>query len=133
MTQILIFMLYILEVLTASTSPLLSKFGYSFRSGEGTVNIGSQSPIYDLTLPYTSVFSNNSIGLALSMVSYNQSFDSTFKIHYRLLENTPTPSNKTHAVFRVELGLYLLTSRARVRYLAYFTSILSPNFNILIN
>lgn len=38
-----------------------------------------------------------------------------------------------HAAFRLSLGFYTLTSRTKVRYLVYLTSILSENFNIFLN
>lgn len=63
--------------------------------------------------------------LALSMVGYNQTLDETFKIFFFLYENNPTPSNKTHAVFRVDTNLNSLTSQAKVRYLACPTDNLS--------
>lgn len=67
------------------------------------------------------------------MVEYDQALDSSHKIFYNLFENTPSPSNSTHAAFRVELGLYLLTSLAKVKYLACPTSILSSDFNIIVS
>lgn len=122
--------LLVLEALCSSTAPLVSRFGDSFRSGDVAVAIGSQ-PKYDFEVPFNSPLPSSSIALALSMVEYSQAMDSYRKIHYSLMENTPTSSNHTHAVFRVELGLVSKTSRAKVKYLACPTSILSTNFNII--
>lgn len=65
-------------------------------------------------------------------MDYNQTFDSSYKINFLLYEDTPTSSNATHAVYRAELGLYSLTSSAKVRYLACSTSIFSDTFNIIV-
>lgn len=133
MIQWLAFMLCFLEVFSASTSPLLSKLGGSFRTGDASIDIGAQST-YDFNIPYSSSFSSSNVTLVLLMYDYNQSFPSetTYQISYRLLENVPSRSNSTHAVFRVVLGYVQLTSRAKVRYLACPTSLFSKNFNMIV-
>lgn len=67
------------------------------------------------------------------MSRYSQTFDATYKVNFRLLENTPSSSTSTHAIFRVELGLYTLTTAAKVKYFSCLTSIFSSNFNLLVN
>ena len=132
MRKMIIFLLSLSIAAATSTSPFVSSLGDAFRSGEVAVSIGNQAT-YDFQAPYPSALGSNSITLALSMVDYNQSFDNTNKMFFHLRENTPSASNSTHAVFRVELGLYYLTSKASVKYLACLTSVLSQNFNIMVN
>lgn len=60
---------------------------------------------YDFQVPFPSSLPSNSIAVALSMVEYNQTINNFLTINYTLWENTPSPSNSTHGVFRVELGL----------------------------
>lgn len=131
MAKWILFLLCLWTVSSSSTSPLSSKLGDSFRSGEAIVNIGDQTS-YDFNVPYLSPLSGDSVVLALSMLEYKQTFDNSLTINYILLEDTPSPSNGTNAVFRVELNLNTLTSKAKVRYLSSVTSILSINFNIVI-
>lgn len=132
MIKQLIFLLQALGTLCAFASPLLSNFpANTFSSGEMVVVIGSQLT-YDFQVPFTSTLPSTPVALALSMEDYHQVFDSSHKIFYHLLENTPSASSSTSAVFRVELGLYFLTSRAKVKYLACPSSILSDNFNLIV-
>lgn len=131
MNKCIFFLFFIWEIISAATSPLISSIGYSCRSGEVKLVLGSSST-YDFSTPYTSTFSSSSISLALSMVDYYQSFDSSYKVYYHLYENTPSLSNSSHAIFRVYIGYLSLTSRAKVKYLACPTSILSQNFNIIV-
>jgi hypothetical protein len=86
---------------------------------------------YDYAIPYSYIFSESSIALALSLIDYNQVFDSSNRTYYYLYDNVPTPSNNTHAVFRVFIGYPASTSRAKVRYLASMTSLFSDNFRIV--
>lgn len=133
MIQLILSALWFWQALPLTTSPLVSNLGEdTFRSGEVQVVIGSQSQ-HDIEAPYVSPLSGSPAALALSMIQYSQVFDATNKIHYYLYENTPSLSNSTTAVFRVELWLYSFTSLARIKYLACPASILSQNFNIVIN
>lgn len=78
------FLSFILEVLAASaTSPLISKFGDSFRSGEVTVSLGGMAD-YDLSPTFTSALPSNEVGLVLSMVDYSQTFDASYKVLFHL-------------------------------------------------
>lgn len=129
------FFLCLWETVSVSTPSLVSNFGEdAFRSGEASVVLGSQ-PLYGFAVPFGFPLSSSSIRLALSMVDYNQLMDATnnYKVFFHLLEDTPSASNASIAVFRVELNLYLLTSLAKIKYLACPTSILSQNFNILVS
>lgn len=131
MIQLIFSAVWVLAVLGATTSPLVSKLGEdTFRSAEVTVAVGNYSQ-YDFEVPFTIPFQSSSVSLALSMVDYSQTFNSSFKIFFLLQEDTPTSSNATHAVFRAEIGLYSLTSRAKVKYLGCLTSKLSQNFNMV--
>ena len=89
----------------ASTSPLRSKLGDSFRTGVVTLDIIDTETTYDFDVPYSTPLSRDPVTLALSLQDYNQTFSDSYNaISYRLLEDIPSPSNSTHAVFRVELG-----------------------------
>lgn len=116
MTWLITFILFFVEALSASTSPLTSNFGDAFRTGEVTISLGAQDT-YDLSPTFSSALSSTAVGVALSLVDYNQTFDTTYKIFYNLYENTPSASNATNAVFRLYLGFYSITSSARVRFL----------------
>lgn len=135
MIRLVLSFLFMWEALFASSSPLISNFGEdAFRSGEVSAVLGNQSQ-YDFFVTFTSPLGSSSVSLALSMVDYNQSMNaiSNFKVFFHLLENTPSASNASHGAFRVQLGLYSLTLNAKVKYLAYQTSILSQNFNIIVS
>lgn len=134
MNQWLVFLLCFLGVFSASTPPLLSKLGDSFRSGDARVDIIGGQSMYDFNVPYSSSLPSSQVALALSMYDYQQAMPSNagIQISYSLLEDVPSPSNSTNAVFRVVLGYSTLTSIANVRYLACPISILSENFNIIV-
>lgn len=124
MLYLTIALLCIRESISASTPPLLSNLGDAFRSGGVTVSIGNQST-YDFNVPYLEALSSNAVTLALAMPSYSQTFDATYKIDFRLSEDTPSASTSTNAVFRVYFGFYTLTTVAKIQYLVCFTSVLS--------
>lgn len=131
MIKLIFFLLCLWEVLCASTSPLSSNFGEAFRSGEVTISlIGQES--YDISAPLSTALSPGTVSLVLSMKDYYQSLDSIKRISYQLIENSPSSSTNTLAVFRLILGFPSLTSLANVKYLTYLTSILSDNFQILV-
>lgn len=119
------------QVMAVTIAPIVSTFGDNFRSGETTVSLSSSVSNYDYAIPYSYIFSESSIALALSLIDYNQVFDSSNRTYYYLYDNVPTPSNNTHAVFRVFIGYPASTSRAKVRYLASMTSLFSDNFRIV--
>lgn len=131
MNKVILILVCTWEALSASTSPLISSVGDSFKSVEVTISISGGNANYDVNLPFSSAFSSNSIGLVLSMINYNQSFNGGYCIQYFLYENTPSQSTSTYVSFRVFLGLSSYTSSVRVKYCACPTSILSPSFNIL--
>lgn len=124
MLYLTIVLMCIRESTSASTPPLLSNLGDTFRSGRVTVSLGNQSS-YDFNVPYPEALSNNSVTLTLAMPSYSQTFDATYKIDFRLEEDTPSASTSTNAVFRAYFGFYTRTSVAKIQYLVCFTSILS--------
>lgn len=133
MTGLIAFLLCFLGAFCATkSSPLISKLGNSFRSGEVTATLNNSTNDYDLTASYLTALPSGSVSVILSMQEYWQTFAIDKKIFYNLLENTPSSSTNTNAFFRLTLGYPSLTSKARVRYLAYLTSILSENFNIMV-
>lgn len=105
-----------------------SAFMNSFRSGEASIPIAGLS---NLEVPYyTALTGGGSVGLALSLIDYRQYFDSTTKIWFLLIENTPTSSNSTHAVFQCQFGYPAQITRIRVKYLVCPTSLFNSNFEI---
>lgn len=130
MIKLVFSVFFFCEALSASISPLVSKLGEdSFRSGEVAVALGNQSE-YDFVAPFTRSLPDPPVKVVLSIADINQAMDSSLKIWFHLMEDTPFSSNGSHAVFRVKLGFSSLTSRAKVKYLGYPASIISTNFYI---
>lgn len=127
MILLLIYSASIHRTVSITNPPIASSLGDNFRSGEASMVLSSSNS-YNLEVPYAYALSSNSVGLALSMIDYSQTFDASNTIHYYLYENTPSASNSTHAVFQIYLGYLSLTTRVKVKYLACPTALFSNNF-----
>jgi hypothetical protein len=97
------------------------------------VTINSTGTTYNIGIPYSSALPSGAVKLALALVDYHQTFDSTNEVFYYLLEDYPMTSNNTHAIFYAYIQFPDLTTRFKIRYLVCPTSILSRDFNIIIN
>lgn len=119
-------------VAAASSSPLLSNLGDCFRTGEASLSLISQV-VSDFNAPFASAIPGSPpITLALSLVEYDQTINASNTVQFQLLENTPTPSTTTQAIFRVNLQYYLQVSLFKVRFLGCPTAVLSQDFSIIV-